>query len=531
MSRRIPEELVGEIYRLGRLVQGQLDDALLAVSVLNAELAQRVVEKDDLVDHFYMAIEEKIFHQMGLGQWPAPEWRWLRAAMRVVINLEHVGDAASKIAARVGKLTAKPPREPKLDPLADAAIHCVGAGLEAFLQKDLGRAEEVFLREEEADHFLEWLIPQLTGGIQQYPHKGPQFLDLLFVAENLEKITDYALNMAEWVIYWVLGQRIKFANYAELKKLLSGAVPKDFRRFWDGVSGATVGGIELPEGTRLLYKSGPPRKVAQEVEKSRQWARYGTDLTPRVLAVLEGKDRQAFLRELGKGQLLQDYYEQVDLDEKLRVTRELYRVLVGIWKNSRRPEKVTVGFTRQIEERLGEVFRLHPHLEQLSARPLSADGKALPPLRACLEEVRRGEQTLAVPFSVWIHGDFNSNNVLYSPETGFQFIDVARSGPGDYVQDVSVFLVSNQRRPTYAAQARDMAEVNRCFVNLVREFAAEQQDQRFELRLKLGLARSFLTSSRLWPDPAWAEHLFRQGWQLLDQVRRELAARPPAKSP
>jgi Ser/Thr protein kinase RdoA (MazF antagonist) len=148
----------------------------------------------------------------------------------------------------------------------------------------------------------------------------------------------------------------------------------------------------------------------------------------------------------------------------------------------------------------------------------------LPPLKACLEEVRRREQELVVPFSVWIHGDFNSNNVLYSPETGFQFIDVARSGPGDYVQDVSVFLVSNQRRPVAPAQAQEMAEVNRCFVDLVREFATEQQDQSFELRLKLGLARSFLTSSRLWPDPVWAEHLFRQGWQLLDQVRRELAS-------
>ncbi|MCR4418852.1 MAG: PhoU domain-containing protein [Clostridia bacterium] len=524
MARKIPKELPEEIYRLGRLVQGQLEDALRAVSGADPELAQRVVEKDDLVDHFYMAGEEKIFHHMGLGQWPASEWRWLRAAMRVVINLEHVGDAASKIAARARKLTFKPPREPKLDPLAEAAVHCLDAGLEAFLQKDLGRAEEVFLREEEADHFLEWLIPQLTGGIQQHPQRGAQFLDLLFVAENLEKITDYALNMSEWVVYWVLGQRMKFANYAELKKLLSGAVPTDFHRFWDGVSGATVGGIELPEGTRLLYKSGSPRKVAQEVEKARQWARYGTGLTPRVLAVLEGKDRQAFLRELGRGRLLQDYYEQVALEEKLRVTRELYRVLCEIWRNSRRPEKVVPGFVRQIEERLGEVYRLHPHLEELSAAPLAVDGLLLPPLAVCLEEVRLREPELAVPFAVWIHGDFNSNNVLYSPETGFQFIDVARSGPGDYVQDVSVFLVSNRRRPVAAEQAQEMTAVNRCFADLVRQFAAEQQDETFELRLTLGLARSFLTSSRLWPDPAWAENLFRQGWRLLEQVRRELSA-------
>lgn len=519
MGKGIPEELRGEIYRMGKLVQGQLEDGLRAVAAADCALAERVVEKDDLVDHFYMVIEEKVFQQLGRRGWPAPEWRWLRAALRVVINLEHVGDAAWKIAAQAGRLAGLRPAQTDLNPLAETAVCCLETGLRAFLEKDLSLAEEVFRREEEADRFLEQLITGLTRGIQERPAESRGLLSLLFAAENLEKVTDYALNIAEWVVYWILGQRLKFANYAELKKLLSGTAPKEFRRYWDGLSGATVGGVELPDGVKLIYKSGPPRKVGQEVEKAQQWEQYGQGLTPRVLAVLEGKERQAFLRELGKGELLQDYYEQVDLEEKLRVTRELYHVLEEIWRGSLRREKPEVNFVKQIDERLGEVFRLHPRLEQLAAKPLAFDGVVLKPLATCLAVAREREQDLAAPFSVWIHGDFNSNNILYSREGGFQFIDVARSHLGDYLQDITVFLVSNERRPTSKRQARKLAEVNRCLTDLVRAFAAENGDTFFELRLKLGLARSFLTSARLWPDASWAEKLFCRGWQLLNAVR------------
>jgi phosphate uptake regulator/aminoglycoside phosphotransferase len=524
MVKEFPGGLSGEIYRMGKLVQGQLEDAIRAISLPDPVLGERVVERDDLVDHFYMATEEKIFQQMGSRRWSAAEWRWLRSAMRVVINLEHVGDSAAKVAAQASRLGGFKPGEPDLLRLAQTASRCLDRSLEAFLEKNLALAEEVFSLEEEADKLLEETITLLGGGLQEHPEKGRRFLILMFVAENLEKITDYALNVAEWVIYWVLGQRIKFANYAELKKLLSGVFPKDFRRYWNGISGATVGGIELPCGTKLLYKSGSPRKVGQEVEKARQWAQYKEGVIPQVLAVLEGKERQAFLRELGKGQLLQDYYEQVGLEEKLRVTRELFNVLTEIWASSRCPTRPQSAFTRQIEERLEEVFRLHPTLAEVAAKPLIWEGYTLPPLAFCIEAVKEREPELAPGFSVWIHGDFNSNNVLYSRESGFQFIDVARSGLGDYLQDVSVFVVSNERRPVGKRQASELAEVNRLFMELVRGWARENQDMNFEVRLKLGLARSLITSARLWPDLTWAQGLFRRGWALLNEVRETLGS-------
>lgn len=522
MPSRPQEALTGDVYRMGRLVQGQLEDGLEAFVQFDRRLASRIIEKDDVVDHFYMAIEEKIFNYLSQGPWPASQWRWLRAALRVVINLEHIGDTAWKIAAQVGKLQQPPPVDIRLEPLAGAAQECLSLSLRAFLEKDLGLAEEVYRTEAWGDHLLEEIICQVTEGLQERPGESPHLFAILFAAENLEKATDYALNISEWVIYWVLGQRMKFINYAELKDLLAGVKAADFQRFWDGVSGATVGGVELTSGEKLVYKAGSSRKLGPEVEKASQWAKLKEGIIPRVLAVVGDRERQAFLRELAQGELLQDYLERVGIEDKLAVTRQLCQVLWEIWEKSLRREPPRVHFIQQVEERLEELYRLHPHLEEKSRTHLPVDGTVCEPLAEVLEWIKDRQDGLASSFSVWIHGDFNTNNILYASGRGFQFIDIARSGWGDYLQDVSVFLVSNTRRPYPPEQAAELAQVNRVVAGLARKFGREYGDAHLQTRLRLGLARSYLTSARLWPEADWANRLYQRGRKLLQQVKEEL---------
>src|SRR5262249_52299826 len=136
--------------------------------------------------------------------------------------------------------------------------------------------------------------------------------------------------------------------------------------------------------------------------------------------------------------------------------------------------------------------------------------RSLPQL---LDLVADAEPSLVPPCSVRIHGDFNTNNVVYDPRhDAVHFIDVHRSGPGDYALDVGVFVVSSIRSPVEdPTLMAEIERLNRQLVEFAEEFAREQGDSAFGLRLELSVARSLITSARLVTDFEFAQDLYLRG--------------------
>ena len=135
------------------------------------------------------------------------------------------------------------------------------------------------------------------------------------------------------------------------------------------------------------------------------------------------------------------------------------------------------------------------------------------------------EAKITAPFSVYIHGDFNLDNILYDPvERRINFIDLHRSRYMDYVQDVSVFMVSNYRLQVLDPPLRRrILELTVDFYRFATAFAQQSGDQTFELRLALGLARSFVTSTRFILDKSLARAMFLRSRYLIERV---LATKP-----
>jgi aminoglycoside phosphotransferase (APT) family kinase protein len=132
------------------------------------------------------------------------------------------------------------------------------------------------------------------------------------------------------------------------------------------------------------------------------------------------------------------------------------------------------------------------------------------------------EPDLAPKVSVRIHGDFNTNNVIYDPAgERLHFIDVHRSGPGDYVQDIGVFLVSLVRNPLRDGELlAEMERLQGLVVEFAEGFAALIGDEQFRVRLTLSKARSLITSARLITDVEFARTLYLKGVRLLETVAR-----------
>ena len=196
----------------------------------------------------------------------------------------------------------------------------------------------------------------------------------------------------------------------------------------------------------------------------------------------------------------------------------------NVWEQTLTRAPVASGFMAQMRSRLDDVLRLHPGF---ATERKDFCGLAIPALSELLAAADAAEAGLAAPFSVFLHGDFNLNNIVYDHTAQrIHYIDLHRSGQGDYALDTAVFLASNFRLPVFEAHLRDRLQlVMRRFLEFARAFAAEQGDAAFEARLTFGVARALATSARFEMNRAFAQELFQRGEYLLAR-QVALAGRP-----
>ncbi|MCK5648364.1 MAG: phosphotransferase, partial [Gammaproteobacteria bacterium] len=143
-----------------------------------------------------------------------------------------------------------------------------------------------------------------------------------------------------------------------------------------------------------------------------------------------------------------------------------------------------------------------------------------PSFETLIKQAGKIEKKLSAPFSVYIHGDFNLDNIIYEPEQKrINYIDLHRSRYMDYVQDVSVLMVSSYRMQIFDTEVRQrILNFAYNFYCCTRQFAKKNNDKTFELRLALGLARSFVTSTRFILDKTLARSMFYRARYIIERV-------------
>ena len=188
-----------------------------------------------------------------------------------------------------------------------------------------------------------------------------------------------------------------------------------------------------------------------------------------------------------------------------------------MWTKTKREEKVQADFIGQLKRKLPDVYDVHP---TLSSPNRSIGSLKQPSLEERLDRAAVLEKELFAPFSIFIHGDFNTDNVIYNDqEDRITYIDPHRSGYSDYVQDVSVFLVSNYRIPVLEAEIRErLIFIISDFYAFARRFAEENDDPTFDARLALGISRSFISSTRFILKESFAKEMYLRGIYLLDKL-------------
>ncbi len=203
------EELQKDILKLGGLVEQAIYNGVKSLAEMDINLAQEVIDNDDVIDNYELEIENKCLTMIARQQPMARDLRTIGTALKIITDLERMADHSTEIAKVTKRLEGQELIKPLVDVprMAQLAQRMVADSLQAFIRRDTNLALEMIELDHEVDHLYRQIFRELLILMMEDPRNITQATYILLVARNLERIADHATNLGEWIIYMVTGVR------------------------------------------------------------------------------------------------------------------------------------------------------------------------------------------------------------------------------------------------------------------------------------------------------------------------------------
>ena len=199
-------ELNRELIEMGSLCEEVIASAVVALSNGDMELARRVKENGSAIDQLERDIESRCMKLLLHQQPVARDLRQISAALKMITDMERIGDQAEDIAEIALHLNGHTIEDADLiKEMAKETIAMVTNSVDAFVQKDVELAYEVIAQDDIVDDYFSKVKCGIISMIAENSADGEFALDLLMISKYFERIGDHATNIAEWVIYSVTG--------------------------------------------------------------------------------------------------------------------------------------------------------------------------------------------------------------------------------------------------------------------------------------------------------------------------------------
>ena len=201
------ETLNSELLEMGSLIEQSIKNATEALINQDVAAANAAITSDREIDHRERQVESLCLKLLLQQQPVARDLRLISAALKMITDMERIGDQAADISEIVVYLSGTPYKKQleHLPQMADAAIRMVTASLDAYVNKDLELARSVMQMDDIIDDLFNVIKEELIGLIREDAEYGSQAVDLLMIAKYFERIGDHAQNIAEWVEYSITG--------------------------------------------------------------------------------------------------------------------------------------------------------------------------------------------------------------------------------------------------------------------------------------------------------------------------------------
>lgn len=208
----VEEELKYRLLHMGSLVEEMIHLAVLGLLERKVDPLEKVYKNEEEVNQLHIEIDDRCFKLLALFQPTANDLRFIMGAIKINSDLERIGDQAVNISQTTTILLNHPQLERKLfdiPRMAEVAKKMLKDSLDAYVKRDVDMAKSVVARDEEEDKLKSEAFHELLQLMQSDSSTIQRALSLILISRNLERIADHATNIAEDVIFMVLGKDIR----------------------------------------------------------------------------------------------------------------------------------------------------------------------------------------------------------------------------------------------------------------------------------------------------------------------------------
>jgi len=520
----VPKTIRENLHFLCAEIDGQLIQLEAFFKEPTAATARRIVDRAGYAHNLKARILAACVRQMTGAKKSNRKHITLRSLELIASDLQRVSNLARQSLRHVERIDDFSTLEPDRYPAIVKRVRGGVARIEqALVSSDSELAIEIGQLQGKIEADYRKLFKIYTREMRNTRFRPADIANSLLVASEIQRMGDSLKSISEALISANIGQAVNFERYFALQSLMSDldGLGSDLtvETIAETRSGSSISAIKdrKTEEVAAVFKDGDKSKVKEERQGVKSWHSIYPGLAPKILSYEKRDQSAALLIEHLPGLT----FEHIVLNDNdalcATALNRLTRTLKDVWKQTRTKEPAELASMQQLAKRLGEVRRVHPEFKD---RKVDFSGEELPSLDKLIEQAAERETSVPAPFSVYIHGDFNVDNIIYDPgEDRIHFIDLHRSRYMDYVQDVSVFMVSNYRLQVLDRDTRlRIMTVSQDFYKSARAFARKQDDATFEYRLALGLARSFASSTRFIFDKSHARRMWLRARYLIEQT-------------
>ena len=203
--------LNNDLIEMGALIEAAIASSIKALKEQDTELAKKVVAEDQTVNQKERDIEAMCLRLLLQQQPVARDLRLISAALKMITDMERIGDQAADIAEISVFLADRPHISELIDipRMGEATALMVTQAIDAFVEKNLDLALAVIAYDDVVDNLFTQIKKELIDLIRDNKDAAEQALDLMMITKYLERIGDHAVNVAEWVVFSIPGQHVE----------------------------------------------------------------------------------------------------------------------------------------------------------------------------------------------------------------------------------------------------------------------------------------------------------------------------------
>ncbi|HOV62297.1 MAG TPA: phosphate signaling complex protein PhoU [Spirochaetia bacterium] len=200
-----------DIVTMGTLVEEAIQKSMTCLQEKDVELADRIILEDEKINALEMKIEDTCTQVIAQEQPVASDLRRIITVLKMVTQIERMGDHAVHIAKAVKNLAGETYMKPvvSLPIMADIATHMLHEVLTAFVENDAEKAIEIAKRDDKIDKLHNGVMREILTYMMQDPKNIGQSVQFIFISRYLERFGDHVTNISEWIVYNCTGKHVE----------------------------------------------------------------------------------------------------------------------------------------------------------------------------------------------------------------------------------------------------------------------------------------------------------------------------------